>query len=189
VTEFALGPEAIAYVASELSAGRGLARHLATLPLQAGSVVTDLPANVPKSALLNFQSGGVAIGQENANLARLISDDLKAGGPGPRLCVFELGSATRGDPWVANRAPPYFTVEDDVYLFADATSSHDQVHRVVKEAHWYPAIGVVSVIPSRDVAPREGGEADPALLRLLAEAVMYLVIGVYDGEGWLIWRR
>jgi hypothetical protein len=76
-----------------------------------------------------------------------------------------------------------------VYLFADATSPFEQVREILGEAHLYPAIGAVAALPAHQSGIRRGGEVDPQVLHLLAEGATHLIIGAYDGEGWLIWSR
>src|SRR2546428_12495630 len=101
--EFILGNEAIGYIASELSKGRGLAQRLSSLPLQHGSVVTLLPDDVDEAVLLAFESGGVASGEENKKVADRIREYLKVSSTETALCVFEEGVATKGDPFLFRR--------------------------------------------------------------------------------------
>src|SRR5947209_10866268 len=87
--EFSLGREAIGYIASELRRGRGLASHLSSLPLQEGRVVTYLPNDVAQAALLDFESGGMGSGRENAKVAELVAEHLRDSASAPRVCVLE----------------------------------------------------------------------------------------------------
>jgi hypothetical protein len=131
----------------------------------------------------------VGSGQESAQVGKLIKEQLLDSTPEPTLFVLEYIYASKGDPFLATWELPFFTVGNEVYLFADADSSTDQIRKILGEAHVYPAIGVVSRIPKRHSALRRGDGADPRLLPLLAEGTRHLIIGAYDAEGWLIWSR
>ena len=189
LTEFVLDDRAIDYIYSELSKGRGLARQLAQLPLRGGRVVTYLPDTVTETALMDFGSGGVASGEENRNLAQFIQRHLKETTAGPQLCVLEHALARRGDPVIARWEIPYFTVGDEVYLFAEGGSSFDQVLGILTEGHLYPAIGTLASLPDGYRPIDEGAAVDQDVLRRLAEGTRYLIVGAYDAEGWLIWSH
>ena len=83
----------------------------------------------------------------------------------------------------------YFTVGDEVYLFAEGGSSFDQVLGILTEGHLYPAIGTLASLPDGYRPIDEGAAVDQDVLRRLAEGTRYLIVGAYDAEGWLIWSR
>ena len=188
LTEFALGADAVRYMREELANGHGLARHLLDLPLDQGSVSTHLPAGVSKADLLDFGSGGVGSGEENLRAAELIKERMSQAADGSPICVVEHPVASKGDRFLRRRQWPLFSVGDDVYLFAYAEEPIENVRRIVKEAHWYPGIGVASSLPSGSPVLTDGDEADPELLKTLAQRAQLIIVAAYDAEGWLVWH-
>jgi hypothetical protein len=186
--EFPLGREAVEYIHSELRNGRGLARNLAHLPLDGGRVVTYLQESTPATALLDFGSGGVAIGEENAKIAQLIKTRLMEVSEGTPVTVVET-LANKGDRFLRRKEWPRFVVMDEVYAYHYANASVEEIRMIVREAHWYPAIGVASSLPPDHALITDGEDADPGLLRVLAERTDFMFIGAYDAEAWLVWRR
>src|SRR5437879_3134001 len=118
--KFELGGEAIDYIASELINGKSLAHLLSFLPLQEGSVVTYLPDDVEEDAWVHFEWGGVGSSAVNSKVAELIAGQLRGSAQQGGICVLEHPVASKGDPFLARRHLPFFTVGGEVYLFADA---------------------------------------------------------------------
>jgi hypothetical protein len=183
--QYDLGDDAIQFIRSQLALGRGLARSLSELPVERGRVTTHLPANVSTENLSDFGSGGIASGEETQWLAGFISDFLAA--QASRVCVLEHASAERSD----SKQPdvPFFTVGEDLFMFAHQTTPRETLLTITQKGHWYPAIGTLSRLPADQPQLPERSEQTPALLRELAEATDYMLIGAYDAEAWLIWTR
>ena len=183
--KFVLDDTAVNYIISELGHGRGLAQRLSRLSLHEGRVFTHLPEETPTEDLHDFESGAVGSGRENSKIADLIQKSFRSPDGDQRVCVFEYASARKGDP-LPNRTIPIFTVDEDVYLFSDSKTGFDRIQEMVRLAHVYPAIGLVSQIPQTQL-PKEGESADAHFLDLLAASPLYLFVGAYDAEGWLTW--
>jgi hypothetical protein len=182
---YELGANAIEFIRSELSQGRDLAASIAELPLETGTTATYLPESLGTVELGDFGSGGVASGDENRKLAELIEEYLGRGAE--RICAFEHPAARKGD----RRSPgvSFFTVGVTVFLFATGTTPRGQIEVAAREAHWYPAIGILSSLSRGDPPVEHGSEQPASLLVKLVERTDHLLIGAYDGEGWLIWSR
>ena len=184
---FDLGPETFVYIRSQLGQGRGLGRALLQLPIESGRAFTYLPEGVSPGELRDFESGGVASGEENRQLAEFVHAYVGAEPNGVRLAVFEHPTASRGDA----RKPqsPYFTVGDDVYLFVEPGSSVDDIARTAREAHWYPSLGVLGALPSLPLPRAQGSEQSPTLIATVADGADHVLVGAYDAEAWIIWSR
>jgi len=165
--------------------GRALGEALSELPVERGKVTTFLPQNVGSEQLIDFDSGGVANGEENQRLAEFISKYL--GAQPSRVCVFEHAYARSGDPKLPD--VPLFTVGEDIFMFADRETPDEVVLKIAREGHLYPSIGALAVVPPDQPFPLERSEQTQALLRRLAQAAEYTLIGAYDAEAWLIWSR
>jgi hypothetical protein len=183
LTEFELGDEALRYIRSQLASGRALGRALSELPEARGRVTTFLPQNVGTEQLIDFDSGGVANGEENQRLTEFTSKYL--GAQPARICVLEHAYARLGDPKLPD--VPLFTVGEDVFMFADQETPVEVVLKIAREGHLYPSIGALATLPVDQALPLEGSEQTPTFLRQLAQAADYTLIGAYDGEAWLIW--
>jgi hypothetical protein len=178
-----LGPEAFAFILEECSYGGPLARSVAVLP-RMGEVMAILPERTPPSDLADFGSGDVADGDEVDELAEIIRD-LVAGAP-DRICVFEDPTRRKDDP--KGLGIPVFTVADRVYPFISNDSGHQQVVEAARAAHWYPSIGVISTVEAGQF-PKPASEQPERLLKHLADSAEVVIVGAYDMESWIAWRR
>jgi hypothetical protein len=184
-SEYELKQEAISYIRTQLASGRAFAHALLKLPLETGRVTAYLPPDISEEALYDFGSGGIACGQENLWLAEFISKTLSVQPSG--ICVFEHPVAEQGD----SRMPdsPFFAVGRDIFMVAQRDTPSDVVLRIVRDAHWYPAVGALATLPVDQAVPEDESTQSPDLVRQLAEAADHVMIGAYDGEAWLIWSR
>lgn len=178
-----LGPEAFDFIQEECSYGGPLAGHVAALP-RAGEVVAILPEGTSPSDLADLGSGGVAGGDEVDELAEIIRDHLVSAPD--RICVFEDPTRRTDDP----KGPdiPFFTVADRVYPCISKDSGHQEIIEAARAAHWYPSIGVISTVEaSRSPAPTS--TQPERLLKHLADRADVVIVGAYDMESWITWRR
>jgi hypothetical protein len=68
-------------------------------------------------------------------------------------------------------------------------SSFEEALTVVKETHGYPTVGVLtSLSPDRPgLTHRQQAASD--ILGTFARRTEQLIIGAFDGEAWIIWKR
>ncbi len=197
IREVQLGAPAVDYIASCLANGKSLARLLAkTINLGAGRVVTYLPDWVSEERAAAFNSGFFAggPGKEFAFAGGIIRPDLSAiireflAHGDAQLCIFEDQLAEPSYPFVARRNLPTFIHGDEVYL-ALAGGDQEDVSRVRATIHaarsWLFIGAMVSGVPFSEL---KNPLTDGDLLRL-AEHTERLIIGAYDGEGFLIWTK
>lgn len=178
-----LGREAFDFIRDECSYGGPLASHVAALP-RAGEVVAILPEGTSSSDLADLGSGGVAGGDEIDELAEIIRDQL-ARAP-IRVCVFEDPTHRKDDS--KGLGIPVFTVGDRVYPFISMGSGHQEIVEAARAAHWYPSIGVISIIEPGQI-PAPASAQPERLLERLADRAEVVIVGAYDMESWIAWRR
>lgn len=180
-----LGGNAAAFIQSQLSYGRSLAKKLAPLPFGEGRTVAILPPSVAPQALTDFQSGDVATGEEVHKLANLIRGYLI--GHTNRICVLEHPVLRVGD----TREPPadYFTVGEDVYVYVTSQSDHGAIVAAARETHGYPSIGALTGVGDEHPLPNPASAQPEALLDELATHVNAVIVGAYDNESWIVWLK
>ena len=186
-----LGPDALAYVRSELEHARSslAGAALLHLPLEAGRLSAYLPPGIRTEDLYDFQSGGVG-GPVNDLVVDRVSSHLSAGPD--RVGLFEKRGVRRGDltrpdlAW-ACKGLPFLTLDDEVVMIAQGGVPTDVVRTIVREAHWYPAVGVLSSLAVEEI-PSPASAMSAETLDRLVDRVTQLFIGAYDGEEWLIWE-
>jgi hypothetical protein len=176
-----ISSEAFDFIRDEVAHGGALAKRLVSIPRE-GKVVAILPVDAAHADLVDFESGGIATGDEAHELADIVRAHISFGAS--HICVFEHVSRV-GDPW----KPPvdYFTVGEHVFLFLSEVSDHDAIADSSRHAHSYPSIGVISSLPIGQPIPQPGSAQPETLLDHIAGHVNAILVGAYDAESWLVW--
>ena len=212
--EITLGPEAIEYIRKCLSDGNTLARYLLQkLNLDRGRVVTFLSSDVTAEAAKQFTTGGklpmppksqwryaegerskwrmVPIPDTDSCLVAIIEAFLNA--EEKRVCIFEDDLSRPNDPILSRSVARLLTFKDEVYHFLsgrDVESS--KIRQTIRQAKSIPLfIGAMTSVPeesSFSYKARRITITSDKLLRILAERTEKIVVGAYDGEGYLIWN-
>jgi hypothetical protein len=213
--EITLGPEAIDYIRKCLRDGNTLASYLLQkLNLDRGRVVTFLSSEVTAEVAKQFTTGGklplppksqwrytegesskwrmVPIPDTDSCLVTIIEAFLSA--EEKRVCIFEDALSRPHDPILSRSVARLLTFNDEVYHFLsgrDVESS--KIRQTIRQAKSIPLfIGAMTFIPeesSFSYKARKMTIASDELLRVLAERTEKIVVGAYDGEGYLIWNR
>lgn len=213
--EIALGLEANAYMQKRMADGKTLAKYLLQRSdLSIGRVMTFVPPDVEvkKGELINFEHGQllpepppethmrqleddgsitriVPIPNTNALLTQMIQGFLmKRSG---HICIMEEGVFERSSPCVASFTVPWLASDEKLYYILTCTNSEDEIEQVIKKAHnFYPGlIGVMTSLPEGHHLALEAKKITPEELKLLAERAEKIILGAYDGEGYLIWSK
>jgi hypothetical protein len=174
-----------------LSQGRALSSALLALPLREGTVTTWLPKGINVHVREAFQMGGILPGnlhhQAEHKLGLYISSFL--GRTENHCAVFEHALARASDPFLAGETSQYFICGGDVYFFLTARDLDVEVIlKAIQSAKTYLFNGVladlseISAISNREHVTEQ-------TLRKLAENTKHLIVGAYDGEGYLMWDR
>jgi len=211
LVEFELGPAALQYIRERLAEGKTLARYLLEREdLASGSVITCLPPNVPVETLEDFNEsklerdpatfryrtgsdGSVTRYEPVPNtdpwLASVVQGFLRGGSD--RVCILENSSALPGDPWLQSCHLPILIFDDEVYHFVSHKDAENQerILETIRTARSWLFYGVMTLLPKIDAPSLEAGTIDGEFLQACAQKAERVVVGAYDGESHLIWRR
>jgi len=202
---------AIDYVERSLLDGNALAKAVLELvPLRQGQVVTCLPKGVVPISLQDFRIGGKlppppvsdwrSTQREDETLLMIpvpttddwLVENVKTflQGGANRVCVFEDSLKRLGDPILREVTTRYATFDKEIYhLLLGADVQAKEILKVIRTARSIPTfVGVLTEWPS-GVQSSHPSSLLPATVRALAQTAHKLIIGAFDGEGYLIWNR
>lgn len=209
IIRYELDSEAISYIKEHLSLGKQLSKLLLGIHnFEKGKVVTFADESVDSISLRSLNTGGIILphdhGQEitdssgkqwrivekpnmNKELETLIGDYLHK--DDDRVVVFEDALAHASDPNVPANLK-YRTFDNDVYYLLESDDQcSESIGETLKEAQSWLFICVLT----SSVRFKRGGLENRHLskddLRQFAERAIAIVIGAYDGEGFIIWEK
>src|SRR5690606_34240342 len=129
----------------------------------------------------------VPIPNTSAILATIISEHLVA--TSSRVCVFEDANTRPSDPVFHRIKTPVFTFENEVYHFArGGAADSGEIQQLIRAASSWLVIGVLAALPS-GVVLENRSEVPDATLDALASGAEKIIVGAYDGEGYVIWSE
>jgi hypothetical protein len=183
-----LGPDAIGYIRAQLEQGRTLSQLLLALPLENGAVVTYLPTSVDPKAVHQFSTGGIAsIHKTELKMIQIIAAFLAAGSN--RCAVFEDALTNATDPGLRPVTAPYFTAGLDVYFYVTSRdASEPLISKALRESKSYLFLGVLTA-GDRLIDGPQGHQVSVSDLEALVQQTTTMLVGAYDGEAELIWRK
>ncbi|MCL4275399.1 MAG: hypothetical protein KJZ77_16120 [Anaerolineales bacterium] len=185
--------EAITYIQQELALGWGFSQALLLeLNLSNGDVVTFLPSllsetdalkfnmSVYKTAGVNFREDldnhvahRISVFLENRSNSYFIAETLMAGVP-----VFPKKALDDN-----------FMYDGRLYLYADKSGSRNTIKSVFRRSRDYPLITSLTSLPDQNPKIKSGNTLSDKLLQELAKRTEVLIIGAYDAEAFVIWRK
>lgn len=206
--EIALGQEAIDYISESLRDGKELSSMiLNAVELQSGSVVTYLPTKPASFSINQFRSGGIVGGKPDETLPKHELSAQSRFSPIPNLdhclislvtaylesataalCLFENQLAQPSDAWLRNSTLHNLNIGATVChsLTAKDVLDAELISQTVKKSRSIrpPLIGLFTSVSNGKVHA-----LDEASLKTMVEHTQRIVVGAYDGEGFLLWRR
>ncbi|MCJ7547301.1 MAG: hypothetical protein MUP30_10850, partial [Deltaproteobacteria bacterium] len=106
-----------------------------------------------------------------------------------RLCIFENALASPSDPWIPLKKSQIFTFKDEVYHFLLSSDvSGKKIEQTLRDAASHRFIGVMTSVPRKTSFPKNGHEISFEELKVFVERSEKIIVGAYDGEGYLIWK-
>jgi hypothetical protein len=211
LVEVVLGGEAVRHMEYCLRHGKTLAKFLLEqFDLNAGRITTFLPSNVSPQAAEDFMSGGkfpaeppvVAITKEgervtmqripncNEHLVRIIEAFISE--REGRACVFEDALAAPGDPFLSRSVAQLLVYGNEVYhLLIGRDVRTRTMSQALSQAHSIPIfIGVLtSVVDENNLVGPSPRSITAVELRAFAEGTERIIVGAYDGEGYVLWSK
>jgi hypothetical protein len=123
-------------------------------------------------------------------LARIILDFLQSK---QSICVFEESMARPSDPCMKTaKQTQWRTFENEIYyLLTWENAEISQISRALKDAaSVYPGfIGVIAEVSEIEQAALKQRKITADSLARLAGATDRIIVGAYDGEGYLVWAK
>ena len=106
----------------------------------------------------------------------------------PAICVFEDLVASESDSVIARDPAGLHFCEGSVYVILRSDAVHDDVRRALSLVRpaFPPLRGIVATVSS-DAAISV--HVDSAQVRMWAAGTRRIVVGAYDGEGFVVWER
>lgn len=211
--EITLGTEAIDYIRQRLASGNTLATWLLQrADIDNGRVVTFLPPYVNEEAAKEFTTGGkisepffeshenVTNDQASAwkmvptpNTDLLLVETIQAflTTGEERICILEDPLAKANDPGLTTAGARVLVFKEEVYyLLSEPEVEGKRVLESIRRAatHWL-FIGAMTSMPKGFAFTPDTQQLTARELRAIAEQTEKIIIGAYDGEGYLIWNR
>jgi hypothetical protein len=217
--EITLGPGAVDYIRDRLAEGKTLAKFLLDrTDLDTGKVSTFLPFDADLSKVNNFSRGGVLptpppethhhftapdgtktvmvpVPGTSNQLGAIIQEFLKQGDA--QICLFESAVAKPTDGFLSTSNAKdlrVLTFQEDVYCLLKENDDPEKIEKSLRYAKSFLVFGVLVHLSDKDkVLPLDADSPGKELtldeLKVLAEETEKIVVGAYDGEGYLIWSR
>jgi hypothetical protein len=198
-----VGPAGIDYVRRRLTEGKTLSRHLlAEQNLDRGTVVAYVAAEADPEQTEQFEVGHACESPEDSvaftsasgtrwRMTRTPTADLVdtiagfLGEAKDALCIFEHGLARRTDPFLESARFRVAFYGDEVYPFAAAGDDHARIGGALRGATTpYPPL--VGALTHGDLSTR--ADLGENALASIAAKTERIIVGAYDGEGYVIWR-
>lgn len=209
LVETTVGPAARSFILERLSQGNQLAHEmLASLPLTQGRITTFLPPGVVPQSVEDFATGGklptlptsqwkglksrdetllmIPVPTTNSWLVTKIKEYLLEAKD--RICVLEDALKRPGDPVLGRLSTRYAIHDREIYhLLFQEDAEEQRILETLRAARSIPTfIGALSAWKGDPLKVRLGA-LSISQIKILANSTQKLVVGAYDGEGYLIW--
>lgn len=182
-----LDSTALGYIRSQMSRGHALAQTiLKTVNLEEGTVFVFLPQSVPREQALEFNRGGMGRIKTDWYLPKYVLSQMSA--REEASLVFEHPYAHPTDPYLLDSTQNFFFHKLEVYFFlSDKKVTLERIISTVRAASGWPFIGAITAFSVPENYHRR--TVSEKALEIVAGRVTHLIVGAYDNENELIWRR
>jgi len=206
--EIKMDIRAINYVEEKIDDGLSLSSRISNaVELSKGCVSTFFPNEISPTNLYNFRSGGKLpeskketwikvnngimkpISNTNAFLVNMIREYLQKAKD--NICIFENIIASKSDPWLESKKDNLFFYKDEVYhVVSSKNLSTKYIDQAIHYANSiYHFLGVMSSLPIENQEATENNELSDIEWDIIVRNLKKIIVGAYDGEGYLIWKR
>jgi hypothetical protein len=210
--EITLGSDSIDYIRKHLSYGLTISKYILNLlNLDEGQVVTGLPEDTAIEKLYDFEHGGILASELKTMPIYRVQDKngkyftmqrvprafpfvldtvnrfLKGGVS--RLLILEDANAKSTDPVIQKYGSPIWTFQSEVYHLVFGIPSNEEIKSTInKSDSLWTLVGFMTSLPKEEHFPLKK-EISLETIEMLAENTQKILVGAYDGEGFLIWQR
>ncbi|HEX9930047.1 MAG TPA: hypothetical protein VGB02_16055 [Pyrinomonadaceae bacterium] len=204
------GVEAVNYIRECLSNGGTLSKFLLqNQNLNYGSVATYLPSTISNEFAKDFETGGklppfmdspqfldasdkklALVPKPNIDhlLVKEITDHLKE--RKENICLFEDAWANPKDHFLITSDVEFSTYNDEVfYILNGENVSSKEILKTIRYARSWLFLGFLTSKSKTIVSDESIKFLTIDELELLAEKTTKVIVGAYDGEGFLIWNK
>lgn len=191
--DLALDTQALLFVEDNLRKGLTLSRQVLTcLDISGGSVVAYLPPDIDTSTIKTrlsdeFRFGYITkLGGTLNCIVEFVKSYLSA--ESRRIVIFENANASANDPRLDEDGNVLIFGDEVYYMLSSKDSDEDVRNSIVSANSLWIHIGILTSVPDiSDWDPKSTlGSAD---ISDLAKRVEHIIVGAFDGEGFLIWSR
>jgi hypothetical protein len=208
------GAEGVAYVREYLQQSNTLAHYLETIDLEGGHTSTWLPEHVDPVRALRFSTGGILAAPSGSvlsyrgldgsilrlepvpNLNGLLSSTIatRLRGEGAPILIF--GDVTRcasdpGIPVLQNRLKVRLFGEEVYYLLTKQELGSNVLLETITQVHspttFFGAMSRMADAGRFSLASSDSITKDE--IAWLATHAQLIIVGAYDGEGFVLWER
>ena len=212
--EIVLEPRAIKYIRECLGYGLTLSRYiLENLDLDTGQVITAFPEDANLETIDRYEYGGILPTAPESEWRRVTGKDGRRFIMVPKypfvsypvsiirsflesdtgqICIFEEAMHKPSDPALQRRKSHFVTLQDEVYhLLTGREYSDKDIEQTIKEVGYDhpPLIGALASLPSAEDTSSIKKRITSDILIVLAKRTEKIIVGAYDGEGYLIWHK
>jgi len=193
-----LDNRALTYIFDCLSQGRTLSSLLLHTKLEQGSIWTFLPPSVTLERAYDFTSGWFIKGSdgqvdEEARSTPLVSELVGNSLLRQQNAYFicEDASAEADFPYIRRQhnVPMLFFREEVYYFVTTQTSSADNIAAAIQKANSYLFTAITTTLPDYYTPLERNQQTNLEQLQGLANNSQYVIIGAYDGDGYIVWER
>lgn len=213
--EIPLGRSAVTYFRERLSEGKTLAVGLQKeTNLNTGQIITFVPCDreVSDEELIQYEHGQLLPGLGPETYQYYLDDDgaITRIVPVPdtstlltkiirefvdtrenNLCILEEGLAQRSDPCVASWEVPWFALNEELYYIATSANTDSEIEQIIRMAknHYPGLIGAMTSLPPSFELDSHKRTITSEEVNILAVRAEKVILGAYDGQGYLIWSQ
>jgi hypothetical protein len=197
---------AIDHIARILGQGHTLAMFLLeSINVRLGTIFVLAPGALDSAQVVQFDQGHfpqgavtkVVLGElqsvspiadSESQLVEVISNKLVRG----NACLLENAMARSGDTWLEKTESRVITHGTEIYhVLLETDRDEEKIRNAIREARQFPVfIGATGQL-LRDTASSlvTAGVVRTDDLKVFAESTQTVVVGAYDGEGYIVWDR
>lgn len=187
--EYMLDDRANTFFANALEYGHTLDKLLiANVNIHNGRVSAFLPKVCPQEAIYRFGGGGIASRAESIEcISYAIEYFLKISED--NICLLEDALAHPDDQFGVEQDVAILSLSKEVYFFIPNGADKEKIRYAIIEAEQPNFfVGILSSMPSKDFLPFDAKSITSSQIKSLVTKVEKIIMGAYDGEGYLIWH-
>lgn len=171
-----------------------------SVDLSVGRVITWAPENaslprdfsqgglLPEASPESWKHGPGSIAKPVESTAEALATEIQAflsAAPG-RVCLLANENVDPGDP-VAATLPAKATYGKELYHLISPGLTDEEVVRILKRARSVPVF--LGVLSSTSGLPSNENELGETTFRSIVAGAQGILVGAFDGEGFLVWKR